>query len=73
MQAVFKSPVFMSLTDAAQLRNDAKYDRDEKGKFVSAAAEPEAATKLPLATSAAPVNPDMTNLLRHLGILPSLP
>jgi hypothetical protein len=36
MQAVFKSPVFMSLTDAPQLRNDAKYDRDEKGKFVSA-------------------------------------
>jgi hypothetical protein len=55
----------MSLTDATQLR-------DEKGKFVSVSAEPEAPTKLPLATSAAPANPDMTNLLRHLGSAPCL-
>ena len=60
----------MSLTDATLLRNDAKYERDEKGKFVGASAEPEAPAKLPLATSAAPANPDMTNLLRHLGIPP---
>jgi hypothetical protein len=61
-QAVFKYPIFMSVPDTAQLRNESQYSRDEKGKFTSTLADAE--TPIPAAHG----NQDMTNILRHIGI-----